>query len=198
MTTQEPNVTTWAQEAKRNARMLLFVGIVTTVAGIVAILAPWISGLTVALFVGAALIVGGIARIVGAFGAASFGQGALAFLGGALGTIAGLIIAARPQLGLATLTLVLSGYLIADGVFGAIVAFRMRPERGWGWMMFSAILAGVLGVLLLSEWPLSGLWAVGTLVGINLVFFGIALASVGGVVGREAKDALTPGRHAHV
>jgi len=81
----------------------------------------------------------------------------------------------------------LGAYLLADGIFGALLAFQFRPEQGWGWMLFSAAMAGLLGVLLLKEWPLSGLWAIGTLVGINMLFAGFAMISIGSAARKLVK-----------
>src|SRR5581483_698434 len=111
--------------------------------------------------------------------AGSFGVGMLAFVGGVLTFGAGVILVAQPGIGLATLTLILGGCLVIDGIASAVLAFQVRPETGWGWMLFSATMGVILGFLLLSEWPLSGVWAIGTLVGINLVFSGFSIISVG-------------------
>jgi uncharacterized membrane protein HdeD (DUF308 family) len=160
----------------------MILGVVTVIAGVLAMGSPLASGLAVAFIVGIAMTIGGVARTISAFSAGSFGQGALAFVGGILTLGAGLIVAARPGIGLATLTLLLGGSLVMDGISGAILAFRVRPEKGWGWMLFSAAMGVVLGFLLLREWPLSGLWAIGTLVGINMIFAGISIISVGSAV----------------
>jgi uncharacterized membrane protein HdeD (DUF308 family) len=104
--------------------------------------------------------------------------------------VAGVILTARPGFGLATLTLALGAYLVVDGVSSGVLAFHVRPEKGWGWMFISAALGVILGFMLLKEWPLSGLWAVGTLVGINLIFSGFSIIAVGsaarGLAGRVA------------
>ena len=177
----------WAENAKKNAGLIVFLGVLTVIAGFFSLVMPWASGVGVTLAVGVALAIGGAARLVGAFHAGSFGLGALAFIGGALTLVAGVILFARPGFGLATLTLMLGAYLLADGIFGALLAFQFRPEQGWGWMLFSAAMAGLLGVLLLKEWPLSGLWAIGTLVGINMLFAGFSLISIGSAARRITK-----------
>jgi uncharacterized membrane protein HdeD (DUF308 family) len=140
---------------------------------------PLLSGMAVAVLIGIAMVIGGVARTVGVFQAGSFGQGALAFIGGILTFVAGLILVARPGVGLAGLTLLLGGYLLVDGISGALLAFHVRPEKGWGWMLFSAAMGVLLGFLLLRDWPLSGLWAIGTLVGINMVFTGFSIITIG-------------------
>ena len=169
----------WAHEAKKNAGWLVVLGVVTVIAGFLSVGSPLASGLAVTFIIGFAVTIGGVARTIGAFSAGSFGQGALGFIGGILTLGAGLILVARPGIGLETLTLLLGACLVVDGIAGAILAFSVRPETGWGWMLFSAAMALVLGIFLLSEWPLSGVWAIGTLVGINLIFAGFSLISVG-------------------
>jgi uncharacterized membrane protein HdeD (DUF308 family) len=181
-------VGTWAHDAKRNAGWLVILGVVTVIAGVLAMGSPLASGLAVAFIVGIAMTIGGVARTISAFSAGSFGQGALAFVGGILTLGAGLIVAARPGIGLATLTLLLGGSLVVDGISGVILAFRVRPEAGWGWMLFSAAMGVTLGILLLREWPLSGLWAIGTLVGVNLLFSGLSIISVGAAARSVAKQ----------
>jgi len=180
-------VSGWAEQAKKHAGWLVVLGVVTVIAGFLAMASPLLAGLSVTVLIGIAMVIAGVARTIGAFQAGSFGQGALAFVGGILTFAAGVILAAKPGIGLATLTLVLGGYLLVDGISGAVLAFHVRPEKGWGWMLFSAVMGVVLGILLLKEWPLSGAWAIGTLVGINLVFAGFTFISVGSTARSVAK-----------
>jgi len=182
-------LTGWAENAKRNAGMIILLGVITAIAGFLALVMPWAGGIGVTVFVGFALMVGGVARIMAAFNAGSFGRGALAFIGGALCLLAGAVMVARPGVGLATLTLMLGAYLLVDCIFGAVLAFQVRPEKGWGWMLFSAVMAGILGFLLLREWPLTGIWAIGTLVGINLLFAGFSMISIGSAARKLVKQA---------
>ena len=179
--------TGWLEEAKNNAGMIMVLGVVTAIAGFLALVMPWASGIGSTVFVGVAIAVAGFARLFGAFHAGSFGRGALAFVGGALCALGGLIIAARPGLGLAVLTLMLGSYLLVDGIFSAVLAFHVRPEKGWGWMLVNAAVGVVLGFLLLKEWPLTGLWAIGTLVGVYLLFAGFSLISIGSAARGTAK-----------
>ena len=179
----------WAGAARKNAGWLVGFGVLTVIAGVFAIGAPLASGLGVTIFIGVALAIGGGARIIAAFGADSFGQGALAFIGGLLGAVAGVILATRPGLGLATLTLLIGSYLLVDGIANAVLAFRVRPGQGWGWILFSGIVTVLLGILLLAEWPLSGTWALGTLIGVNLLFSGSAMISIGSAARRLTKTA---------
>jgi uncharacterized membrane protein HdeD (DUF308 family) len=179
----------WTHDVKRNAGWLVALGVLTILAGILSMGYPWASGLGVTVFVGIIMVIAGVARTVAAFHAGSFGQGALAFLGGFLTFVGGAVLVARPNIGLASLTLLLGMYLLIDGIAGAVLAFHVKPVKGWGWMLFSAVMALLLGLLLLWEWPLSGVWAIGTLVGINLVFSGFSMVSVGSAA-RKAAGAI--------
>jgi uncharacterized membrane protein HdeD (DUF308 family) len=181
-------VSSWAQRAAKNAGWLVALGAVTVIAGVMAVGSPLAAGLAVSVVVGLALVIAGVARTLGVFRAGSFGQGALAFIGGMLAFVAGAISMTRPGLGLEALTLMLGGYLLVDGVSGGVLAFHVRPQMGWGWIFFSAALSVLLGFMLLWDWPLSGLWTVGTLVGINLIFSGATLVSVGSAAGGLAKQ----------
>ena len=189
METMRETVTGWAEDAKKNAGWIVVLGVVTVIAGFLSLVMPWAGGVGVTVFVGFALMVGGIARVMAAFSAGSFGRGTLAFIGGALCLLAGVIMVARPGAGLAALTLMVGAYLLVDGIFGAVLAFQVRPEKGWGWMLFSAAMSVILGFLLLREWPLSGIWAIGTLVGINMLFAGFSLISIGSAGRKLAKGA---------
>jgi uncharacterized membrane protein HdeD (DUF308 family) len=180
----------WAQRAASNAGWLVALGVLTVITGFMAVASPLAAGLGVSVLVGVALAIAGIARTVAVFSAGSFGQGALAFLGGFLAFVAGVIIAARPGLGLEVLTLMLGGYLLVDGVAGAVLAFHVRPQNSWGWMLANAALGVILGIMLLKDWPLSGQWAIGTLVGINLAFSGASMIAIGSA-GRGLAERVT-------
>ncbi|MFN7986660.1 MAG: DUF308 domain-containing protein [Thermoanaerobaculia bacterium] len=186
----------WTQQVKSNASWLVALGAVTLVAGLLSMGYPWASGLAVTVFIGIVMTIAGVARTVGVFKAGSFGQGALAVLGGILTFVAGVILVARPNTGLASLTLLLGGYLLIDGISGALLAFQVKPAQGWGWMLFSAVMGLLLGLLLLWEWPLSGLWAIGTLVGINLFFSGWSMISMG-LSAKKAAGAVGEMKEAH-
>ena len=91
----------WAEKAKKNAGLLVGLGVLTVIAGFLAIGSPMVSGIGVSILIGIALVIAGVARTVGAFSAGSFGQGALAFVGGILTFVAGMILTgpARPGSG---------------------------------------------------------------------------------------------------
>jgi uncharacterized membrane protein HdeD (DUF308 family) len=131
------------------------------------------------MMVGFLLILAGITRTIFAFKAQSWGKGILAFVLGLLTLLVGLAMVFRPVLGLTSLTLVLAAYFFIDGIFEIFEAFDLKPLKGWGWMLFGGIVSVLLGFMIWAQWPVSGAWAIGILVGIKLIFAGWAMVGIG-------------------
>ncbi len=157
-------------------------GWVVLIAGIFSLLAPLASGVAISMLVGALLAVAGITRLIEAFQGGGFWSG----LFGLMYTVAGFTVMGRPLLGLATLTLVLAIYFLAVGVSEIIAAFQIRPAQGWGFLLFSGIVSIVLGMMIWNQWPLSGRWAVGVLVGVQLMFSGMTMITLGSALKAKA------------
>ena len=97
----------------------------------------------------------------------------------------------HPVLAVGTLTALLGGVLLAHGVFEIVGYFRVRNLPGTGWMLFNGLAALVLCALIWVHWPSSSAWAIGTLVGVNLLFTGFTRLMVG-LAGRKVlKSAAT-------
>jgi len=182
----------WVAKAKQNVKWLIILGIAQVVLGMIAIASPLMTGIVVSIFVGACLLACGVGRVIEAFKAGSWGAGLLGTAVGALTIIAGLLMLFRPGVGLVTLTLILAFYFLIEGISTAVVAWKMRPNDGWGWVMFQGIVSILLGFMIWRQWPLSGAWALGTIIGIHIllngwtmIMLGMALKRGGGAV-REA------------
>lgn len=137
----------------------------------------------------ALLLVSGVAQLLLVFRAGSTGQGLMLALFAVLSLVAGGYMMSQPVAALATLTLFLAAYFVAGGVVQTLGALGARPEPGWGWLLFGGVVSLVLGVMIWRQFPLSGIWAVGTLVGIQLLLSGWTLIAVGGLAG-DAADAV--------
>jgi uncharacterized membrane protein HdeD (DUF308 family) len=177
---------------KKHAGIGMALGIGIAIAGVLAVISPLIAGLSVTIAVGVLLVVSGVSRLFLAFKMGSFGRGLFMFVLGLLTLVAGGYLVARPGMGLQTLTLVLAAYLFVEGIFEIIYAFRLRPIKGWGWTLFSGIAALVLGIMIWRQFPVSGMWAVGTIAGIHMIFAGSSLASLSRAARGDAKEALAP------
>ena len=154
-------------------------GIITIIMGIVAITAPLITGLSVAVLVGLLVLAGGIARMVWAFQAASLGQGLLMFVIGGLTLLCGVALATDPIFASGVLTIILAAYLAIDGVVEIAAGLQVRPFPGWGWLVIGGGFSLLLGVMIWQQYPLSGAWAVGILVGIKILFNGWTMIALG-------------------
>ena len=174
---------------KKHAGLGMALGIVIAIAGVLAVISPMVAGLSVTIAVGVLLLASGVSRLFLAFKMGSFGRGLLVFLLGALTLVVGGYLIARPGMGLATLTLVLAAYLFVEGAFEIAYAFRLRPIKGWGWTVFSGIAALVLGIMIWRQFPVSGMWAVGTIAGIHMIFAGSSTASLSSAARSAAKEA---------
>ena len=177
---------------KRSSRLSIIWGVATMMLGILALFAPLLVGLSVTMLVAILLMAAGIAQTVFAFQARSFGKGALKFLFGGITLVCGISMLMTPLIGLSTLTLLLMAYFLIDGIFTIVAAFDIKPVKGWGWMLFNGIITVLLAGMIWWEWPLSGAWAIGVLLGVRLIFSGLSiimLGSVGASVGNKIAGA---------
>jgi uncharacterized membrane protein HdeD (DUF308 family) len=170
---------TWLDEAKKNSGFLIFLGILTVIFGVIAIGSPLITGVAVAVFVGFLLLASGVARIIHAFKSKQWGTGFWGTVIGLLGVAAGLLMIFRPLVGLVTMTMLLAIYFLVDGISEIIAAFRIKPDQGWGWVLFNGIIAVLLGFMIWRQWPVSGAWAIGILVGIHILMTGWSMIILG-------------------
>ena len=171
---------------KSNAKTAKWVGLLLVIAGIVSMFAPVGAGLAVVTVIAALLAFAGVSMLVLAFRAGSFGDGMMVFVLGALALLAGIYMLAQPDVALGTLTLFLAAYFVVSGVVEAIYAFQVKPVPGWSWLLFGGIVSLLLGVMIWRQFPLSGEWAVGVLVGVRLLMSGFQLMAIGGAAGAVA------------
>jgi uncharacterized membrane protein HdeD (DUF308 family) len=151
-------------------------GLLVAICGVLALISVGVTSMLSAVFIGILLVAAGILEIIEAFRVRKAGPFLLYLLAGILTGIVGVLFVARPMAGLASLGLLLACYFFASGLFRGITSIADR-YAGWGWDFAYGICAVVLGVIVMSQWPISSLWLVGTLVGIELLLRGIAIMS---------------------
>jgi len=154
-------------------------GFAVMLLGVLAVSTPFISGVAASSFVTILIIAAGLAMTTYAFKAGSFGKGLLQFLFGGITIVCGAVMFMAPMLNMFALTAVLMVYFVVDGVYSIYSGIKGRAEKGWGWVTVSGVASVVLAVLLYREWPDSGAYAVGLLVGIRLIFAGWSIAMLG-------------------
>lgn len=148
-------------------------GVLLIVAGVLAIMQPAIAALAAELLLGWLFVFAGIVQIVYAFqqrGADGFG---LKLLSAILALLLGIFLLLRPIAGIASIALLIGAFLLASGVSSVMLAFKVKPKAGWGWVLFDGALSIVIALLIASGWPQSSIGFVGVLVGIVMIYGGI-------------------------
>lgn len=169
-------------EVKHGGGWLVALGIAMIVTGVLSIAAPLQTGIAVALVVGALMALTGLLEIGGAFRAASFDLGLGDFLGGLLYLGVGVLVLLHPLMGLGFLSILLAAFFFVRGVYAITLAWRLKPRSPWGWVLLGGALSVAFGLFLLLGWPLTGAWAVGVFVGIELLFSGWTMVFFGGTL----------------
>jgi uncharacterized membrane protein HdeD (DUF308 family) len=173
----------------RNWGWLLALGILMIILGVVAMAAPVVATIAIQVMLGWLLVISGIAEGIHAFMVKEWRGFLLELLSAVLYLGVGLLLLVDPLKGAVALTLILAAFLLVEGIFKIITALRVRDHRGWGWLLASGIVSVVLGVLIWAQWPASGLWVIGLLVGIQLLFTGWSLVMLA-LVARGHRQAM--------
>ena len=173
--------------AKAGGNKMTVFGVIAIILGILAMLAPVLTGISVIILVGVLVLVGGIVRIIWAFQAGSLGKGLPMFAIGGLTLLCGIVLLAHPLFASGVLTIMLALYFVLDGISEIAASVRLRPGPGWGWMLFGGIVSIWLGIIIWRQFPLSGVWAIGILLGIKLFLVGLIMLKGGSAVRSMAK-----------
>ena len=170
------------KEKSKASGWRVILGILVVIAGLMAIGSPLVAGVSVTIFVGAMIMVSGISQVIHAF-SLKFKNGLIVkIILGILSVLVGLFLMVRPLQGLLGLTLIIGIFFIADGIGWIVMAFGSKPRKGWGWLLFSGIISVILGVEIFAQWPLSGVWAIGVLFGIRMLYAGLGMSFFGSAI----------------
>ncbi len=168
----------------------LLMGLVLSVLGVVSIASPAVAGTAVVYVIGGMLLLAGVFQVFAAWRSEGWSDKIVPSIIGVLTILAGSSVLAHPLLGMATLALMLSVVFIVEGVWKIVASFSYRPAPGWLAILASGAIALVLGVMIWRQWPLSGLWAVGILVGVDLLSTGISFIVLAMTI-RKLKETAT-------
>jgi uncharacterized membrane protein HdeD (DUF308 family) len=174
-------VSTDAQEleALRGKSTLAFIlGGVLIVVGLLALAYPHAATLETTIFFGVILMIGGVVQLAGAVVARGWKGSLLHCLVGLLTIFVGVVFIERPGITAAVWTLLLAVFLVGAGLVRVVVSLSLRFS-GWGWAVLNGAITLLLGVLIWRHWPGDGLWVIGMLVGIELLFGGWSLVMLG-------------------
>jgi len=167
----------FAGALRRHWGLFLFEGIVLVILGVLAVMAPAIASVAATLFFGWLLLISGIVGLYTTFRARQAPGFWWSLISAAAGIVAGVLLIGWPLIGRLSLTAVLIAFLFVEGAVSIMYALEHRSALTgrWGWMLASGILDVVLGVILFAGLPGTALWALGLLLGINLLFGGWAM-----------------------
>lgn len=166
------SVTTLGTITKESVGWSIGISVFLLLAGIFAVLIPPVAGIAVALVVAWLLIFSGAMHLLFAWHTRTAGGFIWQLLVGVLYAAVGVYTLIHPVAGLASLTLVLAFYLLAEAVLELVLWVRLRHMGGSPWLLFDGIVTLILAVLIWRTWPSSTEWVIGTLIGFSMLFSG--------------------------
>ena len=152
----------------------IWIGILLVVLGIAAIFLPFFSTVVIETWIGLILASAGVSSIVYAIQTKTEDGFIWKLLLGCLYVATGILLFVYPLTGILTLTLLLGSFLLTEGVFETILAFKLKPQPSWGWVLANGILTIAFGAIVWFQWPNNAAWLIGTIVGASVLSTGIA------------------------
>jgi len=175
---------------KAHWKAFLFEGILFAILGFAAMVVPPLASLAITIFLGWMFLISGIGGLILTFWAREMPGFWWSLISAALAVLAGGILLARPIQGVLTLTIVVGAYFLAEGVATIMYALEHRRELSgrWSWLLVAGILDILVSFIIIAGLPGSAEWALGLLVGINLVFGGATLIGMALAARKEAQS----------
>jgi uncharacterized membrane protein HdeD (DUF308 family) len=181
-----------SQAVREHWKLFLTEGIILVILGILAILLPPLATIAVTILIGWLFLISGVAGLITTFGARHAPGFWWSLLSALLGIAAGAVLLLWPLSGAISLTLLLIVFFIIEGVLSIMYAIEHKRELTgqWGWMLVSGIIDLVLAAMIWAGLPSTAAWALGLLVGINMLFGGSAMIAMA-MHGRSGDTAAT-------
>jgi len=169
-----------SQAVREHWKLFLIEGIILVILGILAILVPPLATIAVTILIGWLFLISGVAGLITTFGARHAPGFWWSLLSALLGIAAGLVLLVWPLSGAISLTLLLIVFFIIEGVLSIMYAVEHKRELTgqWGWMLVSGIIDLILAAMIWGGLPSTAAWALGLLVGINMLFGGSAMIAM--------------------
>jgi uncharacterized membrane protein HdeD (DUF308 family) len=166
----------------------MMIGVVLAILGVLLLLSPAAVGGAVVKLVALVLVVTGVIQLLQSLRSGTPSHKTVSAVLGAVVTGLGVLVWLNSELGSGFLTALLMIFFVVNGLWKISYAFRFRQFRGWAWLLGSGMLSLVFVWLLWIQWPLSGAWAIGVLVGLDLLLAGLALIVVSRAVKRMSSS----------
>jgi uncharacterized membrane protein HdeD (DUF308 family) len=172
--------TKFNEAVQQNWKAYLFEGILLVVFGLAAIVLPPLASIAVTILLGWLFVISGIAGLAFSFWARQQPGFWWSLASAVLALVAGIVLLVRPIEATLTLTVVVGAYFLAEGVATVMYALQHRAKLSerWGWLLAGGLMDILVAGIIITGLPGSALWAIGLLVGINLLFGGATLIGV--------------------
>jgi uncharacterized membrane protein HdeD (DUF308 family) len=164
----------FSSEVHRDTGWSIGLSVLMIIAGILAIVSPLVAGMAVTRIVGWLLLFSSALHVVYAFRGGGVTAVVWEILLAVVYALMGFYILANTAIGLAGLTFVIASYLFVEAILEFAESYMTRHESGSGWFLFDGIVTLLLAFMIWGTWPSSKDWAIGTLVGVSMLFSGIS------------------------
>jgi len=163
---------------RRASTLTILWGVSLICLGMLAVASPMLAAVAVSALVAWLIVLAGVVHLVVAFHSREAGSVIWRLLVGLAYVCFGGYLIARPVAGVASLTLLLASLFLVEGLFNIVLFFRAPSALRSSWFLLDGIVTLLLGLMIYMQWPSSSAWAIGTLVGISLIFSGVTRVMV--------------------
>jgi len=174
---------------RRASGLSILWGVLLIGLGMLAVASPMVAAVAVNVLIAWLIVFAGVVHLVVAFHTREAGSIIWRLLVGLAYVCFGGYLLVRPAVGVASLTLLLASLFLLEGIFNIVLFFRAPSTLRSSWMLLDGIVTLLLGLLIYLQWPSSSAWAIGTLVGVSLIFSGVARVMVSLAVRRAASSS---------
>jgi len=173
---------------RRASTLSIFWGVLLIGLGMLAVASPMVAAVAVNVLIAWLIVFAGVVHLVVAFHTREAGSVIWRLLVGLAYMCFGGYLIARPVAGVASLTLLLASLFLLEGIFNIVLFFRAPSTLRSSWMLLDGIVTLLLGLMIYLQWPSSSAWAIGTLVGVSLIFSGVTRVMVSLAVRRATSS----------
>ena len=162
-----------SRQSLPGGNVLMVTGVFMIVFGFLAVFSPAATGAAVVKIIALVLLVAGIVRLVHAYRSRGRVDTMMSAILGALFAGLGVLVWLNPEIGSGFLTALLMVFFVAHGLWKISTALSYKPFSAWLWLLLSGVLSLIFAWMMWQQWPLSGAWAIGILVGLDLLLTGV-------------------------
>jgi uncharacterized membrane protein HdeD (DUF308 family) len=173
------------QTVRQYSLWYLVQGLLLIAAGTLAVIYPVFSSQAVIVLLGWLLIISGVLQGLGLIGANQVPHFWLQLISVILAVLIGFLFLREPEQGLVTITLLLIVFFMIEGISKVVFALTIRPFPNWAWLLVSGLVGIFLSVVLWANLPVTAVWLIGLLLGIQLISIGAAFVSLAWRVRKE-------------